>query len=100
MTERSVSQSLIDRGIDKSLHILCRLGFYGEHLMYRVSEVLDGPIPKRHVPEPARLRQLEPQTKKRKADKLSRKAGGLLAEGDALRGLSQSTQNPGHRVKT
>ena len=59
-----------------------------------------GPIRKRHVPEPERLRQLAAKLKGQ-ADKLSREADALLAEADTLEGAtSQSTRNPGHEVKT
>lgn len=42
-----------------------------------------GPVRKRHVPEPERLRQLAASLKGQ-ADKLWRKADALLAEAEAL----------------
>lgn len=47
-----------------------------------------GPIRKRHVHEPERLRQLAAKLKG-EADKLSREADALLAEADALEGADQ-----------
>jgi len=47
-----------------------------------------GPVRKRHVPEPERLRQLAAKLKGQ-ADKLSREADALLAEADALEGAHQ-----------
>jgi hypothetical protein len=44
-----------------------------------------GPVRKRHVPEPERLRQLAAELKGQ-ADKLSREADALLVEADALEG--------------
>jgi hypothetical protein len=44
-----------------------------------------GPVRKRHVPEPERLRQLAAKLKGQ-ADKLSREADARLAEADALEG--------------
>ena len=47
-----------------------------------------GPIRKRHVPEPERLRQLA-ATPNGQADKLLRKADALIAEAEALEGARQ-----------
>jgi len=47
-----------------------------------------GPVRKRHVPEPERLRQLAAKLKG-DADKLSQKADALLAEAEALEAANQ-----------
>lgn len=47
-----------------------------------------GPVRKRHVPEPERLRQLAAKLKG-EADRLSQKADALLAEAEALEAADQ-----------
>jgi len=62
-----------------------------EFCLLRNDDVLDtwpmqwrpGPVRKRHVPEPERLRQLAASLKGQ-ADKLSRKADALIEEAEAL----------------
>jgi hypothetical protein len=51
-----------------------------------------GPIRKRHVPEPERLRQLAAEIKGQ-ADKLLRKADALLAEAEALETVDRQKRN-------
>lgn len=59
-----------------------------------------GPVRKRHVPEPERLRQVAAKLKGQ-ADKLSREADVLLAEADALEGAHQAVHSKSRlRVKT
>lgn len=60
-----------------------------------------GPVRKRHVPEPARLRQLAAKLNGQ-ADKLSCEADALLAEADAIESATPASpnQNPDHWVKT
>jgi hypothetical protein len=51
-----------------------------------------GPIRKRHVPEPEKLRQLAAELKGQ-ADRLSRQADALIEEAEALEGARQPVQS-------